>query len=142
MSRGMKALVWVISILVAVGVVIAILFWRLANEFEHEQITDDLHVIYNGMGGNVAVLATGEGAVIVDTLTLVMQGRAIRELAEELTGEEVAIVINTHWHGDHTHGNPAFGPNMRVVSTARTKDILEALDADFWQGEAAQTAPQ
>ena len=141
MSRGMKALVWVIGILVAVGIVIALLFWRLANEFEHEQITDDLHVIYNGMGGNVAVLATGEGAVIVDTLTLVMQGRAIRELAEELTGEEVAIIINTHWHGDHTHGNPAFGPNMRVVSTERTKDILETLDADFWQGEAAQTLP-
>lgn len=141
MSRNLKVFEWVIGILVAAGVVIAILFWRLANQFEHEQITDDLHVIYNGMGGNVAVLATGEGAVIVDTLTFVMQGRAIRELAEELSGEEVAVVVNTHWHADHTHGNPAFGPHIRVVSTERTKDLLEALDADFWEGEAAQSLP-
>ncbi len=141
MSRTLKVFAWLIGILVAVGVVIAILFWRLANTFEHEQITDDLHVIYNGMGGNVAVLATGEGAVIVDTLTFVMQGRAIRELAEELSGEKVAVVINTHWHADHTHGNPAFGPHIRVVSTARTKALLEALDADFWQDAAALSLP-
>lgn len=141
MSKPLKVFVWVIGILVLVGLAIAVLIWRLANQFDHEQVTEDLHVIYNELGGNVAVLATGEGAVIVDTLTFVMQGRAIRELAEELTGEEVAIIINTHWHADHTHGNPAFGPNIRVVSTERTKAILEALDGDYWQDEAAGTLP-
>ena len=70
-----------------------------------QKISDDLHVIF-GMGGNVAVLRTGEGAVVVDTMTFVPQGSAILDMATELAGEEVVMVINSHYHSDHTHGNP------------------------------------
>ena len=59
-----------------------------------------------GLGGNVGVLATGDGTVLVDTMTLEAQGAAIRETAEALTGEPVVMIINTHYHLDHTHGNP------------------------------------
>jgi hypothetical protein len=38
-----------------------------------------------GLGGNVAVLKTGAGTVIVDTMTFTMQGVRIRHLAESLT---------------------------------------------------------
>ena len=41
-----------------------------------DQITNDLYVIY-GLGGNVAVLDTDEGTVIVDTMALQYQGECI-----------------------------------------------------------------
>jgi glyoxylase-like metal-dependent hydrolase (beta-lactamase superfamily II) len=50
-------------------------------------------------------------------------------------------VINTHYHLDHTHGNPAFEPGTRVLSTERTLSHLKALDADFWSGDAAELLP-
>jgi glyoxylase-like metal-dependent hydrolase (beta-lactamase superfamily II) len=105
-----------------------------------ERVTDDLHMI-KGLGGNVAVLKTGAGAVIVDTMTFTMQGTRIRHLAESLTGEQVVMVINTHYHGDHTHGNPGFLPGTQVLSTTRTLEHLNTLDAAYWTGDAAVLLP-
>ena len=141
MNRGPKIWLWLLGVLALIVTFALIFAARWINHLEHEQITPDLHVLYSNVGGNVAVLRTGEGAVIVDTLTFAMQGQAIQSLAEELTGEKVVAVINTHWHLDHTHGNPAFAAGVRKVSTANTKAWLETLDADYWQGEASSGLP-
>lgn len=105
-----------------------------------ERLSEDLHVL-RGLGGNTAVLRTSAGTVVVDTMTLPLQGSRIREVAAELTGAETVMIINTHYHLDHTHGNPAFAPGTRVLSTERTLSHLRALDADFWTGDAAQLLP-
>ena len=76
-----------------------------------EQVTKDVSVIY-GFGGNVGVLGTEHGVVIVDTMTFVAQGRRIRDLAERIGGGPTQAVINTHYHIDHTHGNPAFAAGL------------------------------
>ncbi len=110
------------------------------RHLEVESLSDDLHVL-RGLGGNTAVLRTDAGAVVVDTMTLPMQGARIRELARALTGAETVLLINTHCHLDHTHGNPAFAPGTRVISTSRTLSHLKALDADFWSGDAAKLLP-
>ena len=141
MSKALKITLWTLGSIAAAVVVLGLFVYRWAGELETEQITDDLHVIYGNLGGNVAVLRTGEGAVIVDTMTFVMHGEAIRDLAEELTGEKVAVIVNSHWHLDHTHGNPAFDGSERIVSTARTLHHLETLDGEYWQGDAAGALP-
>jgi len=105
-----------------------------------EKLDDDLFVL-RGLGGNTAVLRTDAGAVVVDTMLLPLQGRRIRQLARELTGMDTVLLINTHYHLDHTHGNPAFPAGTRVLSTERTLHHLQALDAGFWTGEAAQLLP-
>lgn len=108
--------------------------------FDTEQVTDDVSAIY-GFGGNVGVLRTEHGVVIVDTLTFVSQGRRIRDLAERIGGGPTQAVINTHYHVDHTHGNPAFAVGTKVVSTQRTRDYLLFFDAKYWEGDAAGTVP-
>ncbi len=105
-----------------------------------EKINDDLFVI-RGMGGNTTVLKTNAGAVVVDSMTFKMQGKLIQAKAEELTGHDVVMLINTHYHLDHTHGNPGFKPGIQIVSTERTLSHLKALDADFWQGDAGKLLP-
>lgn len=134
---------WWIWVLLGLGVIVLIgggaVFWT-AHSLESEQITDDLHVLY-GAGGNVGVLRTGEGTVIVDTMTFNYQGSRIQAVAEELTGEPVVMIINTHYHLDHTHGNPAFPAGTRVVSTARTLHHLKTLDGEYFSGEAAALLP-
>jgi glyoxylase-like metal-dependent hydrolase (beta-lactamase superfamily II) len=105
------------------------------------RITDDLHMIEGWLGGNVAVLRTGAGAVIVDTMTFSLQGAKIRALTEELTGEPVVMLINTHYHADHTHGNPAFLAGTQVIATAQTLLHLQERDASYWNGDAAALLP-
>jgi glyoxylase-like metal-dependent hydrolase (beta-lactamase superfamily II) len=103
-------------------------------------VTEDLHMI-TGLGGNVGVLKTGVGTVIVDSMTFKLQGEHIRQLAESITGEPLIAVINTHYHSDHTHGNPGFPAGIMVVSTARTLEHLHQLDGEYWQGDAADLLP-
>lgn len=105
-----------------------------------DQVTEDLFVLY-GLGGNVGVLATEEGTVVIDTMTLVYQGSQILQTAEQLTGSPVSMVINTHYHLDHTHGNPAFPVGTRVVSTQRTLEHIDQTDAEFFSGKAAALKP-
>ena len=106
------------------------------------QVTEDLWMI-SGVGSNVAVLRTGAGAVIVDSMTFPMQGRLIEETALELTGAPVAAIVNTHYHMDHTQGNPGFEPReaLRIIATDRTLAHLTTRDGDAWEGDAARFLP-
>lgn len=104
------------------------------------QVTPDVHMLL-GWGGNVTVLRTERGAVVIDTMTFRTQGDRIRETAERLADGPIQAVINTHYHTDHTHGNPGFASGTHVVATARTLENMRRLDAAYWEGEAAGTLP-
>ena len=99
-----------------------------------DQLTPDVWVIY-GLGGNVGVLRTNDGTVVVDSMMTTLQGRRIRERAEALGGGPIHTVINTHYHSDHTHGNQAFAAGTRIVATERTLAYLHVFDSGSWSGD-------
>ena len=136
MARIAGVVALVLALLIGGG---AIYGYQQVSSLEVAKVTEDLHVIY-GFGSNVGVLRTGEGSIVVDTMTFALQGREIRGRAEELAGP-VRAIVNTHYHLDHTHGNPAFASGLKVVSTAKTRAYLDALDAEYWSGAAAGTLP-
>jgi len=135
-----RILGWGLGIAAVVAAGLAIYAYQRVATLEHARITDDVHVIF-GLGGNVGVLRTARGAAVVDTMTFRLQGDRIRQLAEQLTGGEVQVVLNTHYHRDHTHGNPAFPAGTRIVATERTRQLLQLFDAPYWQGDAAASVP-
>ena len=130
----------VIGVAILVAGIGSIYVYDKVMALDTERVTKDVSVIY-GFGGNVGVLSTEDGVVIVDTMTFIAQGRRIRDLAERIGGGPTQAVINTHYHVDHTHGNPAFAAGTKVVSTQRTRDYLMFFDADYWKGDAAGTVP-
>ena len=66
----------------------------LTTSLDVEQVTDDVHVLF-GAGGNVGVLATGAGAVVVDSLTFRAQSVRVRERAEE--GARARVCVCACW---------------------------------------------
>ena len=136
----MKRVLLIIAGLVVLGVAAVGLYaLRTVQHLEAESVTPEVWMI-TGLGGNVAVLRTADGSVVVDSMTFTSQGESIRALAEQLAGP-VQALINTHHHGDHTHGNPGFEPGTRVVSTRRALEHLRRDDAAYWEGEAAALLP-
>jgi glyoxylase-like metal-dependent hydrolase (beta-lactamase superfamily II) len=127
-------------VLIGLLAIAGIYAYQQVNSLESERVTDDVSVLF-GLGGNVGVLATSRGAVIVDSMSFRMQGARIRELAEKVGRGPTQAIVNTHYHFDHTHGNPAFAEGTKVWSTQRTRDYLLHFDADYWQGGAAGTVP-
>lgn len=124
----------VLAALALVVVVYGAYLYSQLRDLEVELLSDDLLVL-RGIGGNSTVLKTTSGNVIIDSMTFPMQGRLIRARARDITGQDTAVLINTHYHLDHTHGNPGFGPETRVIATQRTLDHLKFFDAEFWEGE-------
>ena len=111
--------------------------WFRVGQLDHTQLSPSVHM-FSGIGGNVGVLVTPEGVAVVDTMTFVRQGDAIRAEVHELTSQPVVAVLNTHYHLDHTHGNPAFPVGTKVISTARTLEHLHERDAAYWQDHPAK----
>ena len=70
-----------------------------------QKVTDSLYVII-GDGGNVAVMPTTEGTVVVDD-KFAQDAPQIMAKIKSVTDQPVRYVINTHHHGDHTGGNEA-----------------------------------
>ena len=57
-----------------------------------------------GAGGNIAVLAAKEGKLIVDSGYASCQPQLTEALAA-INADPIQVLINTHWHFDHTDGN-------------------------------------
>ena len=90
----------------------------------------------SGPGGNVVVLQDPQGLLMVDTFV----APAWPKLEESLKtfGSRVKIVINTHWHFDHTDNNASLrAAGATVVAHENTKkrmstpQHIEMLDLDF-----------
>lgn len=71
-----------------------------------EKVTENLYIIV-GNGGNVAVLPTDEGVILVDD-KFDQDGPEIRAKVKSVTSQPIRYIINTHQHGDHTGGNKGF----------------------------------
>jgi glyoxylase-like metal-dependent hydrolase (beta-lactamase superfamily II) len=57
-----------------------------------------------GAGGNIAVLTTKEGKLIVDSGYSSCQSQLNTALGS-ISADPIQVLINTHWHLDHTDGN-------------------------------------
>lgn len=78
-----------------------------AAEIRTETVASGLYVLF-GVGGNVLASIGNQGVLIVDDQYPGMVPK-IRSTIRELGGGEADFVINTHWHFDHTGGNPLMG---------------------------------
>ena len=126
--------VW-IKIVLGLGVLVlafAGYLYAAVRSLDVEQLSDDMFVI-RGIGSNTTVLNTSAGNVVIDSMTFPVQGRLLQAKAKALTGKDTSILINTHYHLDHTHGNPGFADGIRVIATERTLSHLQFFDADFWK---------
>ncbi len=73
------------------------------NQVEAKIIDNNL-TVYLGGGGNSGILVTDSAVVVIDT-KMGTEAENLYTLAKEKAGGKKIIVINTHYHGDHTKGN-------------------------------------
>jgi cyclase len=68
-----------------------------------------------GAGGNIGVSVGPDGILIVDDEFAPLADK-IRATLKTLGEGKLKFILNTHWHGDHTGGNVAFGPEAPIIA--------------------------
>ena len=87
-----------------------------------EKIKDDLYVLL-GEGGNVTILLTNDGVVLVDDKFERNYDDIVAKV-KSLTDKPVKYIINTHAHGDHSGGNPKFLPSAQIIGNTNLRAAI------------------
>ena len=88
------------------------------------KISDNLHLITNA-GGNIAVLAADEKLLLVDAGLPALADEVAVKLYE-FSPFPVKMLVNTHYHRDHTGGNPVLGKKTDIMSQRKCRDSMLA----------------
>lgn len=79
---------------------------------------------FTGPVANCAMISTPKGVLVVDSAETTDFAKGMVKAIESSGGGEIEYLVNTHWHYDHTNGNPVFaekGASIIAHKTVRTK---------------------
>ena len=93
-----------------------------------------------GSGGNIGVSAGHDGVLIVDDQYAPLADK-IREALKGINPGKLRFVLNTHFHGDHTGSNPAFGVDATIIAHENVRKRLEAGSVIFGNKTEPMTGP-
>ena len=83
--------------------------------------------IWTAQGGTIGWLVNPAGAIAVDSQFPATATLAVEHLLKTSGKSEIAMLINTHHHGDHTGGNAVFRPKTKqIVAHANVPKYLKS----------------
>lgn len=92
-------------------------------EVKASPVAGKVHMLV-GSGGNIGVSVGSDGLLIVDDQFAPLVDK-IRAALKGLGQGDLAFVLNTHWHFDHTGGNESFGREATIIAHDNVRKRLE-----------------
>lgn len=83
-------------------------------EIKATKVAGNVYML-QGAGGNIGVSVGDDGLLIVDDQFAPLADK-IRAALKGIADKKLRFILNTHWHGDHTGGNVAFGPEATIIA--------------------------
>ena len=83
-------------------------------EIKATKVAGNVYML-EGSGGNIGVSVGDDGLLIVDDQFAPLADK-IKAALKGLADKKLRFILNTHWHGDHTGGNVAFGPEATIIA--------------------------
>ena len=95
-----------------------------------EEVSDGVYAYIQDDGSwwinNTGFLVGSRGVTAIDSCATEARTRALLETIRGLTANPVGMLLNTHHHGDHTHGNHLFGGATIVAHERCREEMLAA----------------
>jgi cyclase len=118
-------------------ILVTISTFSIAQDFEKVQIqtievADGVYML-RGAGGNIGISAGEDGILMIDTQFAELM-KKIKSAIAEINRGPIRIVLNTHWHYDHTYGNEPLGKSGALImahENARMRMKSEQTFPDF-----------
>src|SRR5262245_66239637 len=97
-------------------------------EIKAEKVAGNVYMLYGVggfAGGNIGVSVGPDGVVLVDDEFEPLVPK-IEAALQGITDKPVRFVLNTHFHGDHTHGNKVFGLKSTIIAHDNVRKRIAA----------------
>ncbi len=96
-----------------------------------EEVSDGIfaYIQLDGSWGlnNTGFLVASDGVTVIDTCFTERRSRMFRDAIRQVTERPLRTLVNTHHHGDHTHGNYVFLPAATIVGHELCrKEVIES----------------
>ncbi len=140
-ARRTHILLDIAFVLVSVSAVAAVQQWKIADGFSMEWdtvtvrdvlLSPSIHYLH-GSGGNMLVSSGVDGLLLVDNEFPEMTPKILAALQQIQPGP-VKLLLNTHFHSDHTGGNATLGEAGTLIiahDNARTRMLSEQRNLFF-----------
>ena len=133
--KTLSALGRVASIIAALAALLLSPAWAEDRRVDFKQVAPDLYFLFDFDSSNSVVLATDDGVLVIDTRQHPRDGQDLIERIRKVTDKPIRWVINSHFHGDHQLGNPAF---KALGATFVAQRETAALMQKTWPKEIAR----
>ena len=108
-------------------------------EIQTSKIADGIYML-QGAGGNIGLSVGADGAFVIDDQYAPLSDKIMAAI-RDVTDQPVEFVLNTHYHGDHSGGNDAFGKaGAHIVAHDNVRKRLEEGGVN-WNGTERPPAP-
>ena len=99
----------------------------------HTALSESLH-LFQGAGGNVVAATSADGVLLVDSGLAQYGAALLASVAAATAGRKVQLLLNTHWHWDHTGANAALGKaGAKIIAHENTRLWLGTRVDSKWE---------
>jgi cyclase len=91
-------------------------------EIKATKVSGNIYML-EGAGGNIGVSVGPDGILIVDDQYAPLADK-IKAALKTLGEGKLKFILNTHYHGDHTGSNAAFGPEAPIIAQTNVRKRL------------------
>ena len=97
--------------------------------FKFEKVAEGVYYASGGLGSNDTVIVNDQDVILVDDGSTPATARDLIEDIKAITDKPIRVVINTHFHYDHTNGNAAFSPSeVQIIAHEYARKALLTLN--------------
>jgi len=105
------------------------------------QLADDLF-LFQGAGGNVVAARSADDLLLVDGGSAARSRELLKRIAAETGQRNVQVLVNTHWHWDHTGSNEALSRSgATILAHENTKLWLTTEVISKWENRTYPRLP-
>ena len=105
-------------------------------------LNDHLHVL-SGAGGNVLLVSSGEGLVLVNGGAAERSNELLTIVGTHTQGKRLTTLFNTDWCADHTGSNETAGSlGAQIIAHENTKQYLANDQFIEWQKRTYRAKPR